>query len=153
MQKIALPFTVTNLVYEDNNNKVKYDVKIKSNYEELQKVMDIVMIIPVPLDTISSSIKTSKGKCKYMKTLNILEWKITNMMGQSEATLKGNIKRKSTKDKQKWFKTMKLKFGNLEWCVTGFKVRFLKVQEPKLKYKSTKWVKYFTGSGEYEIQI
>ena len=39
------------------------------------------------------------------------------------------------------------------WPASGIKVRFLNVQEPKMNYKSIKWVRYITHAGDYQIRI
>ncbi len=39
------------------------------------------------------------------------------------------------------------------YTASGFQVRFLKVTERKLGYAVTKWVRYVTKAGEYQIRV
>lgn len=46
-----------------------------------------------------------------------------------------------------------VKFEIPYFAVSGLQVRYLKVEEPRLKYQSLPWVRYLTQSGEYQIRL
>lgn len=48
---------------------------------------------------------------------------------------------------------MKLNFSLPMFTASGFRVRFLKVVEKDLNYSPTKWVRYVSTAGDYEIRL
>ena len=104
-----------------------------------------------------------KGKAKYKASENAIVWKIKRMGGMKESQISAEIELLETETKKKWTRfenvTRELKdimprsrppiSMNFEvpFAPSGFKVRYLKVFEPKLNYSDhdvIKWVRWVT---------
>ena len=116
--------------------------------------------IPTPLNTSGVQLICMKGKAKYKASENAIVWKIKRMGGMKESQISAEIELLETETKKKWTRfyniTRKLKdimpcsrppiSMNFEvpFAPSGFKVRYLKVFEPKLNYSDhdvIKWVR------------
>ena len=102
-----------------------------------------------------------KGKAKYKASENAIVWKIKRMGGMKESQISAEIELLETETKKKWTRfedgimvqtVMYHRFCrppismNFEvpFAPSGFKVRYLKVFEPKLNYSDhdvIKWVR------------
>ena len=102
-----------------------------------------------------------KGKAKYKASENAIVWKIKRMGGMKESQISAEIELLETETKKKWtrFENVDRSGGlifffhcrppismNFEvpFAPSGFKVRYLKVFEPKLNYSDhdvIKWVR------------
>ena len=104
-----------------------------------------------------------KGKAKYKASENAIVWKIKRMGGMKESQISAEIELLETETKKKWTRfenvTREVKdimprsrppiSMNFEvpFAPSGFKVRYLKVFEPKLNYSDhdvIKWVRWVT---------
>merc|ERR1712154_584968 len=112
INKTNLPFDVSSMVSEKGRNQVEYHVKVKARFEQYNVAQDIVINVPVPTNTSTVNMKTTGGKCQYSPTKSVIEWNVPITM----------------------------QFTIPMWPASGIKVRFLNVQEPKMNYKSIKWV-------------
>ena len=119
--------------------------------------------IPTPLNTSGVQLICMKGKAKYKASENAIVWKIKRMGGMKESQISAEIELLETETKKKWTRfenvTRELKdimprfrppiSMNFEvpFAPSGFKVRYLKVFEPKLNYSDhdvIKWVRWVT---------
>ena len=101
-----------------------------------------------------------KGKAKYKASENAIVWKIKRMGGMKESQISAEIELLETETKKKWtrFENITREFKDIMPCSrppismnfevpfapSGFKVRYLKVFEPKLNYSDhdvIKWVR------------
>ena len=101
-----------------------------------------------------------KGKAKYKASENAIVWKIKRMGGMKESQISAEIELLETETKKKWtrFENITREFKDIMPCFrppismnfevpfapSGFKVRYLKVFEPKLNYSDhdvIKWVR------------
>ena len=104
-----------------------------------------------------------KGKAKYKASENAIVWKIKRMGGMKESQISAEIELLETETKKKWtrFENVTRELNDIMPCSrppismnfevpfapSGFKVRYLKVFEPKLNYSDhdvIKWVRWVT---------
>lgn len=154
INKTNLPFDVSSMVSERGRNRVEYHVKVKARYEPYNVAQDIVINVPVPSNTSNTNVKTTGGKCQYQPTKSCIEWTVPKLAGGQAIILKGDVELTHLiKDKQWSRPPISMQFTIPMWPASGIKVRFLNVQEPKMNYKSIKWVRYITHAGDYQIRI
>jgi len=154
INKTNLPFDVSSMVSERGRNRVEYHVKVKARYEQYNVAQDIVVNVPVPSNTSNVNVKTTGGKCQYSPTKSVIEWSVPKLAGGQAIILKGDVELTHLiKDKQWSRPPITMQFTIPMWPASGIKVRFLNVQEPKMNYKSIKWVRYITHAGDYQIRI
>lgn len=151
---INLPFRVIPLVKESGKNKMEVKVIIKSNFKATLIGQKIEVKIPTPPNTCGVQLICAKGKAKYKASENAIVWKIKRMGGQKDSQLSAEIELMPN-DKKKWARPPISMNFEVPFAPSGFKVRYLKVFEPKLNYsdnETIKWVRYIGRSGLYETR-
>jgi len=111
--------------------------------------------IPTPLNTSGVTLICMKGKAKYKASENAIVWKIKRMGGMKESQISAEIELLETETKKKWTRPPISMNFEVPFAPSGFKVRYLKVFEPKLNYSDhdvIKWVRYIGRSGLYETR-
>ncbi|KAJ9643107.1 clathrin associated protein complex medium subunit [Coniosporium tulheliwenetii] len=151
-ENVNLPFKVHAIVNEIGKTKVEYSIAIRANYGPKLFATNVVVRIPVPLNTAKISERTSQGKAKYEPEGNNIVWKIPRFTGQSEYVLSAEAELSSMTNQKAWSRPpLSLSFSLLMFTSSGLLVRYLKVFE-KSNYSSVKWVRYMTRAGNYEIR-
>ncbi|KAF5282336.1 hypothetical protein FQR65_LT14325 [Abscondita terminalis] len=153
---ISLPFRVIPLVREVGRTKMEVKVVLKSNFKPSLLGQKIEVKIPTPLNTSGVQLICLKGKAKYKASENAIVWKIKRMAGMKETQLSAEIELLETDTKKKWTRPPISMNFEVPFAPSGFKVRYLKVFEPKLNYSDhdvIKWVRYIGRSGLYETRI
>ena len=154
INKTNLPFDCRGIVNEFGRNRVDYNVSVKSKYENYNVANDIMVNIPVPSHANKADMKVTIGKWKYNPTKSRIEWTIPKLQGEQTIRLKGTVTLTHLIQDKAWSRPpITMNFTIPMWPASGLKVRFLNVQEPKLNYKSIKWVRYITHGGDYQIRI
>jgi len=154
INKTQLPFDVSATVQEHGRNRVEYLVRLKARYEVYNVGQDIVVNIPVPTNTSKVGLKCNIGKYVYEPSKHCVVWHINKLSGGMSCTIKGEVELTHLIVDKQWAKPpISFQFTIPMWPASGLKVRFLNVQEPKLNYKSIKWVRYITNAGDYQIRI
>lgn len=152
-ENVNLPFKVHPIVRELGTTKVEYSVAIKANYSSKLFATSVVVRIPTPLNTASTTERTSQGRAKYEPEHNNIVWKIARFSGQSEFVLTAEATLTSMTHQKAWSRPpLSLSFSLLMFTSSGLLVRYLKVFE-KNNYSSVKWVRYMTRAGSYEIRF
>lgn len=152
-ENVNLPFKVHPIVREIGTTKVEYSVAIKANYSSKLFATNVVIRIPTPLNTASTTERTSQGRAKYEPEHNNIVWKIARFSGQSEYVLTAEATLTSMTHQKAWSRPpLSLSFSLLMFTSSGLLVRYLKVFE-KNNYSSVKWVRYMTRAGSYEIRF
>lgn len=152
-ENVNLPFKVHPIVREVGTTKVEYSVAIKANYSSKLFATNVVVRIPTPLNTASTTERTSQGRAKYEPEHNNIVWKIARFSGQSEYVLTADATLTSMTHQKAWSRPpLSLSFSLLMFTSSGLLVRYLKVFE-KNNYSSVKWVRYMTRAGSYEIRF
>nr|CAI5864539.1 unnamed protein product [Callosobruchus analis] len=145
---ISLPFRVIPLVREVGRTKMEVKVVLKSNFKPslLGQKIELICL---------------KGKAKYKASENAIVWndwiysRIKRMAGMKETQLSAEIELLETDTKKKWTRPPISMNFEVPFAPSGFKVRYLKVFEPKLNYSDhdvIKWVRYIGRSGLYETR-
>ena len=145
MQDISLPFRVIPLVREVGRSKLEVKVVVKSNFKPSLLAQKIEIRIPTPLNTSGVQLICMKGKAKYKASENAIVWKIKRMGGMKESQISAEIELLTTDTKKKWTRPPISMNFEVPFAPSGFKVRYLKVFEPKLNYSDhdvIKWVRY-----------
>lgn len=151
-ENVNLPFKVHPIVREIGTTKVEYSVAIKANYSSKLFATNVIIRIPTPLNTASTSERTSQGRAKYEPEHNNIVWKIARFSGQSEYVLTAEATLTAMTHQKVWSRPpLSLNFSLLMFTSSGLLVRYLKVFE-KSNYSSVKWVRYMTKAGSYEIR-
>lgn len=151
-ENVNLPFKVHAIVNEVGKTKVDYSIAIRANYGSKLFATNVVVKIPTPLNTASTTLRTSQGKAKYEPSENNIVWKIARFTGQSEFVLSAEAALTSMTNQKAWSRPpLSLNFSLLMFTSSGLLVRYLKVFE-KSNYSSVKWVRYMTRAGSYEIR-
>jgi len=154
INKVTLPFMIQKEILERGRNRVEYNITIKAKFEPSHQANDINLIVPVPPHTSAVNVKTTTGKWEYKPTRAAVIWKIPRLSGGASAMFRGEVKLAHLIHDKPWQRPpIELKFSIPMWPASGIKVRFLNVQEPKMQYKSIKWVRYVTNGGDYQIRI
>jgi AP-2 complex subunit mu-1 len=149
-----LPFRVIPLVKETGKGKMEVKVIVKSNFKSTLIGQKIEVKIPTPPNTCGVQLICIKGKAKYKASDNAIVWKIKRMGGMKESQLSAEIELMSN-EKKKWTRPPISMSFEVPFAPSGFKVRYLKVFEPKLNYsdnETIKWVRYIGRSGLYETR-
>lgn len=152
---ISLPFRVIPLVREVGRTRMEVKAVLKSNFKPSLLGQKIEVKIPTPLNTAGVQLLCLKGKAKYKASDNAIVWKIKRMAGMKETQLSAEIDLLETDSKKKWTRPPISMNFEVPFAPSGFKVRYLKVFEPKLNYSDhdvVKWVRYIGRSGLYETR-
>mmetsp|Transcript_50663 Transcript_50663/g.62092 ORF Transcript_50663/g.62092 Transcript_50663/m.62092 type:complete len:438 (-) Transcript_50663:112-1425(-) len=154
IEQTNLPFEISPMVNERGRNRVEYHITLKAKYESYHIGQDIVCSVPVPSNTSKTNIKVTTGKADYKPSKSIVEWKIPKLGGRQQCVLKGEVTLTHLIQDKTWQRPpITMQFTIPMWASSALKVRFLNVQEPKMNYKSIKWVRYITHAGDYQIRI
>jgi len=152
---ISLPFRIIPLVREVGRTRMEVKAVLKSNFKPSLLGQKIEVKIPTPLNTAGVQLLCLKGKAKYKASDNAIVWKIKRMAGMKETQLSAEIDLLETDTKKKWTRPPISMNFEVPFAPSGFKVRYLKVFEPKLNYSDhdvVKWVRYIGRSGLYETR-
>lgn len=90
---------------------------------------------------------------KHEPENHAIVWRIRKFQGKLERMLDAEIEMmKSTKEKAWSRPPIQIEFQVPMFTSSGLHVRFLKVFE-KSSYPTTKWVRYVTRAGQYQLRI
>ena len=113
----------------------------------------MVFTIPAPPNTAQVNLNPSMGKAKYAPGKNAIVWKIKTFNGGAEYQLRGDAVLSVSASNKAWTRPpIQVSFNVPMFTASGLHVRFLKVFE-KTAYQTTKWVRYITNAGNYQIRI
>eukprot|EP00127_Corallochytrium_limacisporum_P003442 Clim_evm70s149 gene=Clim_evmTU70s149 len=154
-QNIHIPFKIVPLVKEIGKTRLEITVVLKSLYVTRLLATNVEVRIPTPPNTSKANVTCLAGRAKYKSGENAIIWKIKRMSGQTELQINADIELLSmAKGAKNWSRPpVSLKFQVPMFTASGLNVRFCKVFEPKLAYKTIKWVRYLTQAGTYELRI
>lgn len=153
VDNINLPFKVIAQVTEIGKLKVEYEVTVKATFGQKLYASDVVIRIPTPLNTSSTTQNSTSGKVKYDPSENHLLWKINRFSGGTEYSLHATAILSSTTVKKAWSRPpISMDFSLSMFTSSGIVVRYLKIFE-KSNYSTVKWVRYLVKAGSYEIRV
>ncbi|VVC31659.1 Clathrin adaptor, mu subunit, conserved site,Clathrin adaptor, mu subunit,Mu homology [Cinara cedri] len=154
-KNICLPFKVIPIIQEVGGNFVGIKVILKTAFKSSISGKKIEMKISIPLNAAKVQVSCRKGTATYKAEENAIIWKIKKMSGMKETQLTADIDLLVTENEKKWVRPpISLSF-TIPYAFSGFKVKYIRVFEPKLNYLDqdvTKWIRYFGCNGRYEIR-
>ncbi|KAG2438519.1 hypothetical protein HXX76_005070 [Chlamydomonas incerta] len=154
-QNIKPLIMVDCIVERPSRSRTEYLVKARSQFKERSQANTVEIMLPLPADAISPSMKCSQGSAAYVPEKSALVWTIKSFPGGKEYTLRCHFGLPSVEAEDEGKGKMppiKVKFEIPFFTVSGVQVRYLKVIE-KSGYQALPWVRYITTSGNYEIRM
>ncbi|KAI0986367.1 hypothetical protein GJ496_004915 [Pomphorhynchus laevis] len=152
---ISLPFRIIPLVQEIGKSRMDIQIIVKSNFRPSYVAQKIEIRIPIHPSTCGVQLICIKGNAKYKSSENSIIWRVKRMAGMKEFHLGAEIELLADEQKKKWNRPPISMSFHVPFPPSGFKVRYLKVFEPKLNYSDSetiKWVRYIGKSGIYETR-
>lgn len=161
------------------HSKTSITLTVRSQYRKRYSASFVEFYIPVPPDSDSPRFKASKGKVVYLPERSCVMWKIQDFGGMQTHKMKAEIQMSSitapeeleegvvsgtaAKDTATAFRNVsagsknlpiEIKFEIPYYAISGLQVKYLKIDEPRLKYHSLPWVRYLTKNGEeYSVRL
>ncbi|AOA65356.1 AP-1 complex subunit mu-1-Iike [Komagataella phaffii CBS 7435] len=142
-----------------SNTRLELFVRLKTNFKRRLTCTNLELLIPCPDDIDSPSFQTSattsKCKIKYVPEKSAILWRFKSIPGGKDYSMIAELNLPSVKlqenvDQLKKItkKPIKVNFQIPYFTTSGLQVRYLRINEPKLQYKSYPWVRYVTQSGD-----
>lgn len=156
--EILKPLFLVDYKFKNHSNtRLEIMVKIKANFKAKLAAHKIELKIPVPSDIDSPKFHYNKGKLKYMPTENYIRWKFHKIEGGKEYVMVSELMLPSIFDEQSLAHFRKVPINvqfEMQGLVTsGLQVKYMKIHEPQIEYKSYPYVRYITKSGDhYDIR-
>jgi len=149
---VNLPFRVLPVI-EEREGHVSMNVKVVGNFNANLNASNVVLKIPTPPSTARARITTSLGRAKYEPAQRAVVWRLKKFPGGAEVTLNAEVELISVTKKKPWSRPpIAVEFQVTMFTASGLHVRSLKVYE-RSNYETTKWVKYSTRAGQYQIKV
>lgn len=127
--------------------------KVIAEFADDKNAHSVIIKIPMPPTTASAVIQATKGRAKYEPSERALVWRINNFPGMSECTLQADVALLPASREKPWVRTpISMDFQIPMHSASGVQVRFLKVYE-KSGYQTSRWVKYLSKAGEYQVKF
>jgi len=151
---VNLPFQLTHReVREHGRSRVEYEITLKGSFSGKLFANNVLMSIPTPTNAAKSNVTVGLGKAKYNAAKNAIIWKIKKFPGGASYSLHAEVKLAASISDKQWSRPpITLNFQVPMFTSSGLHVRFLRVFE-RSNYETTKWVRYMTRAGQYQIRI
>ncbi len=147
------PFRLLPNIAEVSKTSLAVNLKISADFPDDKRAQNVVIKIPMPPTAASAKVSVGKGRAKYEPAQRALVWRISNFQGMSEFTLDAQVDLLPATREKAWTRPpISVDFQIPMYAASGIQVRFLKVYE-KSSYQPSKWVKYLTKAGEYQVKI
>jgi AP-1 complex subunit mu len=144
-------------IEQHQGSRIKFLVKVRSNYKKRSCATNVKIHIPVPPDADSPLFSLSTGSAVYTPENDECVWTIKQLTGQKEVTMRcqlglPTISSEATNHYLQTKKPIKVEFELPYFTVSGLQVRYLKISE-RSRYVANPWVRYITQSGDYEVRF
>ncbi|CCK72717.1 Apm1p KNAG_0L00950 [Huiozyma naganishii CBS 8797] len=139
-----------------SKSRIEIRCRAKAQIKKKSVAANVQILIPVPDDADTPSFKYSHGSIKYVPEQSAILWKIKSFPGGKEYAMFAEMGLPSmdSYEEPKVKRPVQVKFEIPYFTTSGIQVRYLKINEPKLQYKSYPWVRYITQSGDdYTIRV
>ncbi|SMN19990.1 similar to Saccharomyces cerevisiae YPL259C APM1 Mu1-like medium subunit of the clathrin-associated protein complex (AP-1) [Maudiozyma saulgeensis] len=139
-----------------SKSRIEIFCTAKAQIKKKSVATNVEIIIPVPEDADTPTFKYSHGKIKWVPEQNAIVWKIHTFPGGKEYAMSAELGLPSinSEEEPKFKRPVQVKFQIPYFTTSGIQVRYLKINEPKLQYKSYPWVRYITQNGDdYTIRL
>jgi len=87
----ALPFKIMCIYNEIAPNKIEYQIKLKSIFDDVYFAQNVEMKIPVPPNVVGTTIHAGKGKARHEADKKAIMWRIKKFLGEADTLLKCEI--------------------------------------------------------------
>ena len=152
-ENVNLPFRLIPVIEERGKTRVAFNIKAIANFSSKLFATNVVIKVPCPPTTARAKVKVSGGRAKYEPIHNAIVWRTRRFGGGAEYTFVGEAELISSTRGKKWSRPpIEMEFQVPMFTASGLHVRFLKVFE-KSNYPTTKWVRYITRAGQYQIRV
>ena len=142
-----------------DGSRLQIIVRLKSNYKKQSIANNVTVYVPITSEYDTPSFKHNHGKVKIIAdetdtNKNYMVWKLKNLAGGKDYGLVAELQLPSTnamqKKKNEYFAKLptRVEFQIPYYTTSGIQVKYLKVNEPQLGYKTYPWVRYITESGD-----
>jgi len=151
---INLPFKIIPAIREAHGQtRVSINLKVLANFDEKLFATHVVIKVPVPKNTAKTKIKTSFGRAKYEPENHAIVWRVKRFPGKSVCLLGAEVDLMPTVRNKAWNRPpITAEFQVPMFTGSGVHVRFLRVYD-KSGYQTSRWVRYITKAGGYQIRI
>lgn len=139
-----------------SQSRIEIHCRAKAQIKKKSIANNVEILIPVPDDADTPTFKYSHGSIKWVPEKNAILWKIRSFSGGKEYSMAAQMGLPSINglEKPKFKRPVQIKFQIPYFTTSGIQVRYLKINEPKLQYKSYPWVRYITQNGDdYTIRL
>ncbi|CCE62582.1 hypothetical protein TPHA_0C04320 [Tetrapisispora phaffii CBS 4417] len=139
-----------------SKSRIEIHCRAKAQIKKKSIANNVEILIPVPDDADTPQFRYSHGSIKWLPEKNAILWKLRSFAGGKEYSMSAQLHLPSVDgvEPPKVRRPVQVKFQIPYFTTSGIQVRYLKVNEPKLQYKSYPWVRYITQSGEdYTIRL
>lgn len=139
-----------------SQSRIEIHCRAKAQFKKKSIANNVEILIPVPDDADTPTFKYSHGSIKWVPEKNAILWKIRSFSGGKEYSMAAQMGLPSINglEKPKFKRPVQIKFQIPYFTTSGIQVRYLKINEPKLQYKSYPWVRYITQNGDdYTIRL
>ena len=139
-----------------SGSRIEIHCRAKAQIKKKSVANNVEILIPVPEDADSPIFKYSRGNIKWVPEKNAILWKFSSFQGGKEYSMAAHLGLPSVPDTEppKLKRPVQIKFQIPYFTTSGIQVRYLKIEEPTLQYKSYPWVRYITQSGDdYTIRV
>ena len=147
------PFKLIPTIKEEGKNKLLVNLRVRAEFLDDKSAGNVVIKIPMPPTAASAKSSTTKGRAKYEPGARALVWRVSKLAGQAEMTLSAEVTLINATKEKPWIRPpISLDFNIQMHSCSGVQVRFLKVYE-KSSYQTSKYVRYLSSAGDYEMRI
>ena len=139
-----------------SQSRIEIHCRAKAQIKKKTMANNVEILIPIPDDADTPSFKYSHGSIKWVPEKSAILWKIRSFAGGKEYSMAAQMGLPSIDgiEKPKFKRPVQIKFQIPYFTTSGIQVRYLKINEPKLQYKSYPWVRYITQNGDdYTIRL
>lgn len=143
-------------IHIHSKSRIEIHCRAKAQIKKKTIANNVEILIPIPEDADSPKFKYSHGSIKWVPEKNSILWKLKSFPGDREYSMAAQLGLPSVSDldEPKLRRPVQVKFQIPYFTTSGIQVRYLKINEPKLKYQSYPWVRYLTQSGDdYTIRL
>lgn len=147
------PFRLLPNIVEQGKTKLLANLKVSADFPEELRATNVVIKIPMPPTAAMAKITVDRGRARYEPGERALVWRISAFPGKSECSLDASVDLLPDTKEKAWVRPpINMDFQIPMHSASGVQVRFLKVYE-KSSYQTSRWVKYQTKAGEYQMRL
>mmetsp|Transcript_15597 Transcript_15597/g.17336 ORF Transcript_15597/g.17336 Transcript_15597/m.17336 type:complete len:445 (+) Transcript_15597:20-1354(+) len=156
--KKNLPFRIISNIREVGTTKVEVQITVKSTFDSKTEALNITIFVPTPDNTAicRCQVVQGPGKAKYKAEEGGIVWKMKRFPGCRQFVMRGVVELINTNnsdERRAWSRPpIRMTFNVPGFAASGLQTKFVKVIE-KSGYHTTRWVRYLTKSGNYQIRM